>query len=275
MKTSVKRLGMAVFLATLPIVASEGIAGTLDVTFNGVDPNRSLNVSHTGTTAEPSTTQAGVFNWTQNSYKNQFEGGTGQRSWENTSNIAIDSFCLELTQYVATSTVYLTTENISIAPTPGNPDGPMGTTNAHYLNQLWNNVFTANDFNTQTNLFQFNAGAALSSDDAKNKAAAVQLAIWEIVNDNGLDLTSGAFTGGGNNLTVRNLAQGYLDALNLGGYTASWQLVALTSTARQDQVTAVRISSISSVPGIPSPVAAGMGLIGFVMLGFRRQREII
>ena len=97
-------------------------------------------------------------------------------------------------------------------------------------------------------------------------AAAFQLAVWEIVFDDNLDLSVGGFTGDTN--TYSGTAQGYLNAV--AGYVGTgytdWTVYTLTNASHQDFVTA-RIN----VPEPGSLALAGLALAGLGFVSRRRR----
>ena len=175
----------------------------------------------------------------------------------------VTTFCTELTQTVSPGYPYeYNFTNVSSMPTTGQPASPMGTYRAGLAYELYRNHF-------------FDA----VSGDLDN-AAAMQLALWEIVyegnlgvaggianladvdgdNDGtlGTDDTRGEFyiTSGGSDAVV--LANSWLDALT-GIYTDADNtlLIGFGSSSNQDQVTLIPL---------PPPAPARRG-------GFRGRRH--
>lgn len=120
-------------------------------------------------------------------------------------------------------------------------------------------------------------GNAVDSTAKKNVSAAIQMAVWEIVNESGTggySLDSGLFRIGGTGSVVpsaRLMAQGYLD--NLDSFSATGthsyrMLSAIDPVNNQRQV-------FLAAAGVPEPSAwalliLGFGLVGGAMRGRRR-----
>ena len=123
-------------------------------------------------------------------------------------------------------------------------------------------------------------GNAVGSTAKKNVSAAIQMAVWEIVNESGASgysLGGGLFQIGAStgsvNPTARAMAQGYLDSL--AGFSATGthsyrMLTAINPINNQRQV-------FLAAAGVPEPSAwalliLGFGLVGGAMRSGRRAR---
>ncbi len=218
-------------------------ADTVHAAFDNIDPARGFSYSFLG---EEATTLAGVFNWT-----------TLPDSQTNLGPFM--AFCIELRETVAEDALF-SIEALADGPLPGEDIdgdgtlGPMGMARADLLRELWGRNFD--------NIFTGTLG------EVRDKAAAFQIATWEIVFDNGIDLFGGDFfaTNGAANSVV--IADGWLDALNGDRAFFASDLVALVSDdpdgdgplhGVQDQVTR-----------IPEPASLAAALLGLVAL--RRKR---
>ncbi len=94
----------------------------------------------------------------------------------------MDSFCIDLSDSSTTSAVPYKEVNLEDAADP--TFGPMGIAKATWVKKLWD--------------------MAYSSGMSQNDAAALQVAIWEVVADDTWDLTAGNFTVGTD--AIRSLA---------------------------------------------------------------------
>ncbi len=110
----------------------------------------------------------------------------------------------------------------------------------------------------------------MSSLDAVHSAA-FQLGVWEIVYDNGTNLTTGGFAatpdaGSPQSAAAYAQAQTWLSGLNAQSPTTHYDLYVLSDPRLQDQ-----LFGIAQTPAVPLPAAlpAGVALLG--TLGFYRK----
>lgn len=113
-------------------------------------------------------------------------------------------------------------------------------------------------------------GAAATAMQKKNVSSAIQMAVWEIVNESGTagySLDNGLFRIGSSTGSVlpaaRSLAQGYLD--NLDGFSATGthsyrMLSAINPVNNQRQV-------FLAAAGVPEPSAWALLILGFGLVG--------
>ena len=223
----------------LAMTAATASAGSIDMRFSAVD-GVVVKIQHESTAI---TAWAGEMHWDADPALATGAGASFGSS--------VDSFCIELTQHAVTSWNTYQIGDVSASPTPGSTlsGGPagMGATKAGQLGQLWGGYHAD----------------ALTSDV---KRAAFQLAVWEIVYDDGLDLGSGGFkvlNYDANSAAAKTRARQYLAGLS--GYTGpSAGLAALRSDSLQDQLVAV-----------PTPTAALGGLVLLGGMAVTRRRGVI
>ncbi|MEN6428944.1 MAG: hypothetical protein ABFE13_26650 [Phycisphaerales bacterium] len=161
------------------------------------------------------------------------------------------AFCIDFQDFVAPGDVY----NVNVDVLKDTPDpalGPMGVLKAGQIAWLLDN---------------HTWGLSMPGADA----AAMQLAIWEIVNEKTegtYSLSSGNFYSGTDN-TIRTAGQSLLNDMVAnfpgGGYSAAGY-AGLSSLAKQDFVV--------SVP-VPLPGAVLLGLLGLGYAGVRLRRECV
>lgn len=218
-------IGLAVSAAAFS--AATASADTIQATFNDITPGQGVNFT---LGANNSSTTAGVFNWTRT-------GGTYSGPGPSVGD-PINSFCIELTQYISYGGSY-TYNVVELKDASLHPVG-MGQAKADMISALW--------------------GQHHSDSMTIDEAAAFQISVWEIVHDTGSDITSGNFKV----TTVSGfvtLAQDWLSTLDLNGPKAS--LLAMSRDGYQDHVFEV-----------PTPGAAGLMLTGATLFGVRRRRRI-
>lgn len=159
---------------------------------------------------------------------------------------AWDSFCIDIWDSGGGNAYNL----VGLAQAPDSPGGPMGDATAgkvaYLLDQYWNDTWL-----TTANLGNRN-----------NNAAALQLAIWEVVAETSgtLSLTAGTFQA--SNTTVRGYAADLLESIGSNiGSIGSYRV--FSSTGTQDYV--VRVP-------VPGAVLLGMLGLGYAGIKLRRRR---
>ncbi|MDP1661036.1 MAG: hypothetical protein Q8L55_03890 [Phycisphaerales bacterium] len=221
-------------LATLAVAAFAGttFADTVNATFTGVSPGQSVTMRLSGNNIN---TSAGAFNFV--------------RTADNPGTLAgfaptFQGFCIDLTEYVQVNHSYSWTTR-ALADSPTSNAGPMGAANALAMGRLF-----ATRFN----------GLATASNQAQAYAA-FQIAVWEIVFDNGLDLSDGSLKCTNAPSGTIALAQSWLNTLGTG---AGWSLIAiddLPGTAQGHQGYVL----------VPAPGAAALLGIGWLAVSRRRR----
>jgi hypothetical protein len=191
---------------------------------------------------------------------------SGEQHWQRTSGAPVgtsdnfNTFCIEIMQdvYLGQSYTFTLNPNLAGAPTPGNlvgggTGGGMGSARADMIRALWAHAYPT------------------LPDDAHR--AAFQAAIWEIVYEssaNPLTIGDGYFKLSASDPTeVAGDAQQYLDWLSSANLATAPQanLIALTSSTAQDQITAVPVPA-------PQAAVAGAALLGVLGLGKLRRRAV-
>jgi hypothetical protein len=197
--------------------------------------------------------KAGVYNWTRTG------GSVAPPPAVGTGFVG---FCIELESGISTGTeVTFTVELLKDAPKPdsalaGPPVGPggMGAAKANLIKELWGE----------------NLGTIVDDETA----AAFQIAVWEIVYDDGLSVSSGDLAFGADTHAGKDApgkAQDLLDSLDGTGSFAS--LMGLTSDLRpgryQDQV----IEGPENWVPLPASAWGGLVLLGGLVAGRVRSRR--
>jgi hypothetical protein len=102
---------------------------------------------------------------------------------------AVNAFCIDLWDWVPTSPLSYTLEPLDMTPDQG--AGPMGPVRAEYLATLLNTYWDQDNWSSDTSrTFDLGTGSAVYS--GERVAAAVQLAVWEIVDEFNTDTTGWA-----------------------------------------------------------------------------------
>jgi hypothetical protein len=229
----------------LALNANSAPAGQVTATFSTVNPGEVVTISNTVngvTTTE--TGWAGVYNFTN-------------ASGDLTGNLR--TFCIDIGQDIfGNQTVTFDVNPLENAPVPG---PQMGALRANLIRELW-----------------FNDYALIGNDNAK--AAAFQVAIWEIENELQtdalghliLDVTNGSFQVTSQDSTALTQANQWLAGIDItGNGPKATNLIALTNPNYQDYVTP---DPPSPAPEPSSLALAGMGALSMMFVrSWRRGRQ--
>lgn len=231
--------------AGIAVVSAGASALTVNMNFTGVGMYKSgLNLMDNGVAKNGVT--AGELKWTVTA-----SNWAGAPAGTN-----IKTFCTDLYQYAGNGSLAVT--KLWDAPVPG---PAMGKDRARLIEKLY-------------------AAKYSESDDSGDKAAAFQLAIWEIIYDSnfnpaavgsgrvaaGIGIDAGDFSLTNQSTAFKNLVNSFLDAAFASSTRTN--LVALSaphagsSNPRQDQIYFA-----------PLPTASGLAGAGLLAIGARRRRR--
>ncbi|CAN5842022.1 hypothetical protein BH11PLA1_BH11PLA1_24330 [soil metagenome] len=220
-------LSLKVSVAAAAILAAaSGASASIIATFVSVSPGQGVEFT-INSGANWQGTTAGQFNW------------VGDAS----NGLGLDgnftAFCLDLTQFISGGQVvtFEPLPGVAGGSLPGNPalGTPIDAPREALISELWGRNY---------------AGLSSAQD-----FAAFQIAVWEIIYDDGLDTATG-FAQFRNNAPAIAQADGFLAALDGTGPQAP--LFALTTETAQDML-------------VPTPGA--MGLMGLGLAACARRRR--
>mgnify|MGYP006293167773 CR=1 FL=1 len=243
-------------------MAGSALAADINMTFDNIQ-GQNVTVNYNGdrgSTISGQATVAGRFQWSVNS------GSAGNFGAGDT----MYTFCTEITEYVQQGNSY-NYDEMSLGNLPTPPDNelePMGGFRAGLMSELYSNHF-------------FEAAGLNGHSFNNQKAAAFQLAVWEVVyqdadsgnetslsslNDMTLDVTSadgGGFWATGIASATQNLANTWLSEL-VGNTGVGDGMIGLGSDGNQDQVTMVPL---------PAPAMLAAVGLGGVIIGRKRLQS--
>jgi len=165
---------------------------------------------------------------------------------------SFSGFCIDISQDIfLNQTLTFNVAALGNAPVDGNLPTAMGGLRANLIGELWYNDY-----------------ALIGTDNSK--AAAFQLAIWDIINEtdtnlNGtlaLNINSGAFYATDQDSATLTTTNTWLSALNLNGTgPMAGNLIALTNPVYQDYVVQVAPAPTAAIVVAPASVPAPPGLV--------------
>jgi hypothetical protein len=227
-----------------------------------------------------STTTVGSFGWNVNA-STVSGSDTTDASFDGKT---LQTFCIQAFQNFSTSSDsidfvedYIKFNQSATLPVGGSDQGYLDLTAAKQIQSLINNHWTE-----------------VFNDTSGIKAAAFQLAVWEVVYDGGGDSKGGGDTFGTNHSsdyyfhssTDRDFTVTSKDSNGAAaiGYAASWLnsisivgldlnagTLALTNAYKQDQITYIPTSGSTPPPGTPLPASLPMGLSAMAALAAYRK----
>jgi len=207
--------------------ASVANGAIVNSTFTGVGPGGTASITPGGNVG------AGQYNFTYN---------YGDLPWLAPS---YGAYCIEIQQSISVGqTVTFDVVPITDAPSSFGPAG-MGAARADRLRELFGRHYA-------------------DADDSGENSVAFGIAVWEIVNDDTLNLDAGSFmTSSTNPAGAKALASTWLAEIDGTGLKAN--LLALESDSAQDYVIID--------PNVPAPGSIALAAIGLVTASSRRRRR--
>lgn len=251
------------------LITSHCYADTVTVNFTNVTGSTSVKYSKdSGSTWQPGGStyvQAGQYNWTRTAGVSYLDvvGQPGK----------LQTFCIELSQSVASGTTYTVTTTLVGLPIPGGSG----------IAQI--DAAKEKQIQTLVNAYKTGALAAVKGATAAT-VDVIQATLWNIINEtvaNDWSVSTGAFQT--KDSSASSTWEGYVNAAldyvrtNWGSYNsanASYFAVGLTSGTGQDQITIVSSGTYHSIPPVPAPAGlllAGVGIGCLGGFGFLRRHK--
>jgi len=235
--------------AALALAAAAKHASAATLFLTDVSPATSMNVAFPGINYTPAPL-VGAIQWT---FDRNDTANTGLNAL--VPGNTLTTFCIEGTQDVAFQSTHVYQSILqNIAATPQDNVGSLYQMGPHAtkLSAFWDAYY------------------AQSSTDAV-RASAFQLGVWEIVYDDGTDLTTGGFAatpdlGDLNSSAAYTNAQTWLSTLNSQAPTTHYDLYVLSDPGVQDQ-----LFGVAHPPAVPLPAALPTGAALLAGLGVVRK----
>lgn len=252
-----------IVVCVLFLFAAAPGAADLTVKYSGASPSMGMSVTSTGIDGTLVTGQ----------YRIDVQGDTGDIIG---APGIVNVFCIDLWDWAPT-----TARSYALKPLDQTPDqgaGPMGSLRAGYLATLLNTYWDQDNWSSVTSrTFDLGGGPAVYS--ANRVAAAVQAAVWEIVDEFNTDTTgwtgdtvvptgwnvkSDLFRVSGD-ATVQNLANAMLSSVVGTGPSsfANYWGVSNSRDASHYQDYVVRV---------PAPAAVLLGMLGLSVAGLKLRK---
>ena len=234
---------VGVVLSCSALVSAVGV----QVKFVSVDPNDNVDLSHS---------LIGTARFSAGLYRIDVDmnDGEGVKRY--------NSFCIDIVQTVSASFKPYNLSIVEAAPLDGTVYSPMGTAKANAIRELWGEHF-AQVFGDGT------------------KAAAFQLALWEIIYENAPSETPNAWDAGAGRLAavgntdvaIINQANAWLATIGDQTQKLETSLMALTNYTTETKYQDYLIATGSGY--IPEPVTVASVLLGICGLGSYVRRRVV
>lgn len=229
----------------IAIASSAASAGVVDMKFNGTGA---------GSTVQIQLGEANAFNVFAGELQHEITNATGVDAYLNGNH---RTFCADITEHVSSDFVQYQTADLESIPLTVNNPNPMSSTQADAVRAL----------------YAQNATALIAGGLSNAFGTAMQLTVWELVNDfdgsaNSIDLTTGDFLAAGRNgdaldIDILNHIEGLKTQVMFGlnnGQPAPDMVVGLANAGAQDQLVVV-----------PAPGAFALLTAGALMTARRRR----
>ena len=232
-------------ISLVGLVGASANASTINIKHTGYGAHDNVVVYHNnGSEIKRVNAPGGVYMFDKS-------GGTGEGNYWQDGQKTVFGFCMDLYQYTPRSSY--ATYNVIMPENGPDPYGPMGTTKADYLRELWAKYFDPSWVGNGPFTYDQNAAAE-----------AFDVCIWEIIYENpanGYDVTSGDFYVKYYSMEKPAMANAWLNSLTGNGPFAN--LRSLSSHKHQDMLTQ-----------LPEPATLGLIVIGMATLTSTRRKMV-